>query len=134
MVESGSPESCPTLRIFCVEDNTLLVMDSEAVTESAGHVFAGSAARSDDAKRAFGILEFDLALIDIDLADGRTGGEVAEWLRARGCPSLFVTGQEQLAEQYAGVSLGIIPKPVSELRLRRALSLPGAWQRRSRKA
>jgi DNA-binding response OmpR family regulator len=103
------------------------------VIEGAGHIFAGSAARSDDAKAAFGTVEFDIALVDIDLADGRTGGAVAEWLWARGCPSLFLTGQDQLAEDYAGVSLGIIPKPVSEARLREALRTLGTEQADFRK-
>ncbi len=109
------------LRIFCVEDNALLVLHLQAAIEDAGHVFAGSAARFADVRAAFGGTEFDLALVDLDLADGRTGGMVAQWLHDRGRPSLFLTGQDQLAEHYAEASLGTIPKPVSEHALRAAL-------------
>jgi DNA-binding response OmpR family regulator len=109
------------LRIFCVEDNPLLVMHLQAVIEDAGHVFAGSAARFDDLMSAFDLTDFDLALVDFDLADGRTGGLVTEWLQARGRPSLFLTGQEQLAGKHAAASLGTIVKPVSEEALRSAL-------------
>jgi DNA-binding LytR/AlgR family response regulator len=110
-----------TLRIFCVEDNPLLVMQLELLVEEAGYIFAGSAGRLEDVKVAFERSEFDIALVDIDLADGRTGGEVAIWLKERGKPSLFITGQEQLAGAYEHSSLGTIIKPVSEKKLRDAL-------------
>ena len=109
------------VRVFCVEDNALLVMHLQAIIEGAGHEFAGFAARFDDVKAAFAETDFDLALVDIDLADGRTGGSVAQWLQARGRSSLFLTGQEQLTRDYADVSLGTIGKPVSEEKLREAL-------------
>ena len=109
------------LRVFCVEDNALLVMQLESIIEEGGHRFAGSAARFTDLEAAIGKVDFDVALVDIDLADGRTGGEVAAWLRKRGYPSLFVTGQENVAADYADVSLGIVGKPVEPDRLLRAL-------------
>lgn len=96
-------------------------MHLQVVIEGAGHIFVGSAARFNDVKAAFCETAFDLALVDIDLADGRTGGLIAEWLRARGCPSMFLTGQDQLAADYSDVSLGTIPKPVSENSLCEAL-------------
>lgn len=95
----------------------MLVMDLQMMIEDAGHVYAGSAARFDEVKAAFAETDFDLALIDIDLADGRTGGAIAEWLQTRGRPSFFLTGQDQLAAAYANVSLGTIAKPVAAPRL-----------------
>jgi DNA-binding LytR/AlgR family response regulator len=96
-------------------------MQLEMVIEETGHVFSGSAARFHDVKTTFGELDFDIALVDIDLADGRSGGEVARWLEDRGKPSLFITGQEQLALAYEHDSLGILIKPVSEATLRATL-------------
>ncbi len=120
------PSSRP-LRILCIEDNALLVIYLQSVIEDAGHVFAGSAARFEDVKASFGDLDFDLALVDIDLADGRTGGVIAQWLRDLGKSSFFITGQDQLAAEYGDVSLGTIQKPVSEDRLVEALQ--GFWAR-----
>jgi DNA-binding response OmpR family regulator len=114
------------LRILCIEDNPLLVMQLEMVIEEVGHVFAGSATRFADVEAAFDQLDFDFALIDIDLADGRTGGLIAEWLKDRGKPSLFITGQEQLAQTYEHSSLGTIVKPVSQETLRLTLRSVGA--------
>jgi AmiR/NasT family two-component response regulator len=109
------------LRIFCVEDNALLVMDLQTLIEDAGHVFVGSASRFVDLKAKFEKTGFDLALVDIDLADGRTGGDAAEWLHARGRPSIFITGQEQVARDYAHAVIGTIVKPIDETRLRTIL-------------
>ena len=65
----------------------------------------------------------DLALVDIDLADGPTGPQAAAWLRERGIPSIFVTGQTQIAVQYTDVCRGIITKPVSSDDLAEKLEL-----------
>lgn len=119
---TATPARRRPLRVFCIEDNALLVMDLQMMIEDAGHVFAGSAARFDDVKTQFDRVPFDVALVDIDLADGRTGGDIAHWLQERGRPSLFVTGQEQLAAGYAGAAVGTIVKPVDEATLRTALS------------
>jgi DNA-binding response OmpR family regulator len=100
------------LRLYCVEDNPLIVFHLEQLIEDAGHVFVGSAGRFSELKTDLGIAEIDGALIDIDLADGTTGLEAAAWLKARGVPSLFVTGQEDIAARYAGLVRGVIVKPI----------------------
>jgi DNA-binding LytR/AlgR family response regulator len=102
-----------SLRIFCVEDNPLIILHMEMLIQELGHLFVGSSDSFSDLRRRIDALDFDVALVDIDLADGRTGGEVASWLLARNCPSIFVTGQEQLAADYANVSAGLIIKPVT---------------------
>jgi AmiR/NasT family two-component response regulator len=110
------------LRVFCIEDNALLVMHLQMVIEEAGHVFAGSASCFGDVKAQFDQVPFDLALVDIDLIDGSTGGDIAEWLQERGRPSVFITGQEQIAQAYAHASLGMIIKPISEESVRTMLA------------
>jgi DNA-binding LytR/AlgR family response regulator len=109
-----SPQSpLRQLRIFCIEDNPLIVLHLEMLIEELGHIFAGSSDSFADVRSKFKGTHFDVALVDIDLADGRTGGDVAAWLRARGRPSIFVTGQEQLAATYTVVSVAVIVKPVT---------------------
>ncbi|UIJ91157.1 hypothetical protein Q1M64_00955 (plasmid) [Sinorhizobium meliloti] len=58
-----------------------------------------------------------------DLADGRTGPAAAKWLRQRGIPSIFVTGQEAIAAEYPETALATIGKPVSESELAEKLEL-----------
>jgi CheY-like chemotaxis protein len=117
------------LRIFYVEDNPLIAFHVEAMIEDLGHVFAGCADSFADMVRTVEVLEVDGALVDIDLADGRTGPAAAEWLRERGIPSLFVTGQEEIAAQYAGSALGLVKKPIAVSDLAEKLKLFGpTWR------
>lgn len=106
-------------RIFCIEDNALIVMHLEMLIEEAGFVFAGGVASFADLKERE--INFDLALVDIDLADGRTGGEAAAWLHARGLPCIFVTGQDEVAQRYRDVAVGLIAKPIATKAFRQTL-------------
>lgn len=100
------------LRIFYLEDNPLIAFHVEAMIEDLGHVCAGSADSFAELAKTDGASEIDGALVDIDLADGRTGPAAADWFRERGIPSLFVTGQEEIAAKYAGSALGLVKKPI----------------------
>lgn len=77
------------LRVFYLEDNPLIVFHIEAMIEDLGHVFAGSLSSFAELEASFGELAMDCALVDIDLADGATGPEAAEWLLNKGIPSIF---------------------------------------------
>ena len=103
----------PPLRILYVEDNPLIVFHVEAMIEDLGYVFAGSIGSFAELVAGFDALEVDAALVDIDLADGRTGPAAAAWLQERGIPSIFVTGQVGVAAEYPLLSLGTIAKPIS---------------------
>ncbi|MET0257066.1 MAG: response regulator [Methylobacterium sp.] len=111
------------LRILHVEDNPLIVFHVEQMVEDLGHLFAGSFDSFAALRADGGDLPFDGALVDIDLVDGRTGPFAAEWLRERGIPSIFLTGQADLAAGYGGVSLATLTKPVDMQRLGAALEL-----------
>ncbi len=113
------------LRIFYLEDNALIVFHIEAMVEELGHLFVGSLTSFSDLRKQFETIEMDGALIDIDLADGRTGPAAAAWLLERGIPSIFVTGQDQTAADHASVALATISKPVDATELSRLLPLFG---------
>jgi CheY-like chemotaxis protein len=104
-------------RVFCLEDNPLIVFHLEHMIEDLGHIFAGSAESFADLRAEWMILRMDCALIDIDLADGRTGPEAAVWLAARNVPAIFVTGQESVAAEHAKTVSAIVSKPVSQAAL-----------------
>ncbi|MGK6320378.1 response regulator [Sphingomonas sp. DT-204] len=118
MVQSQS-----ALRIFYLEDNPLIVFHVETMIEDLGHVFAGSAGSFAELVQMIDSLEIDGVLVDIDLADGRTGPDAAEWLRDRGIPAVFVTGQEMIAAEYPAAALGLIKKPVTASDLAAKLEL-----------
>jgi DNA-binding LytR/AlgR family response regulator len=102
----------PPLRIFYLEDNPLIVFHVEAMIEDLGHIFAGSASSFAELVANFDSYQIDGALVDIDLADGRTGPRAAAWLQERGIASIFVTGQAEVASEHPGVALATIAKPV----------------------
>lgn len=115
-----SAEHTP-LRVFCLEDNPLIVFHLEHIIEDLGHLFAGSAESFADLQTGWPTLRMDCALIDIDLADGRTGPQAAAWLSAREVPVVFVTGQDQVAAEHAGTAVCVVSKPVSSASISEAL-------------
>lgn len=115
------PADPPPLRVFCLEDNPLIVFHLEQIIEDLGHVFAGARASFADLKAGWPILRMDCALVDIDLADGRTGPEAAAWLSIRNVPIVFVTAQDRVAAQYAGIAAGVVSKPVTPTSIASAL-------------
>lgn len=111
------------LRILYIEDNPLIVFHVEQMIEDLGHLFVGSFESFAALQAGCGDLTFDGALVDIDLTDGRTGPLAAEWLHRRGTPSIFLTGQVEVAAEYAHVSLASLAKPIDPKKLAKALEL-----------
>src|SRR6185295_13072476 len=64
----------------------------------------------------------DLALVDIELRRGESGLPLAQELRQRGIPSIFVTGQPRLARAHRALALGLIGKPYLPSQVVSALS------------
>lgn len=111
------------LRILYVEDNPLIVFHVEQMIEDFGHLFVGSFESFAALKAGYGDLAVDGALVDIDLTDGRTGPLAAEWLHRRGIPSIFLTGQAEVAAEHADVSLAVLAKPIDPKKLAKALEM-----------
>lgn len=124
MTLSSDPLASP-LRIYCVEYNPLIVFHLEQLIEDAGHIFVGSAESFSQLKIDVEIAAIDGALVDIDLADGATGPDVAGWLKALGIPSLFVTGQDDVAARYSDMVRGVIVKPIAAANFAAKLALLG---------
>lgn len=98
------------LRLLIVEDETMVAMLIEDALVLHGHHVVGVA---DTRARAIEIAEQDrpdLALCDINLADGDNGLDVAAALGARGISSLFLSGTCPLAVSDRHI-LGCLPKP-----------------------
>lgn len=111
------------LRVFCLEDNPLIVFHLEQMIEDLGHVFAGSLASFEDLRASASNIEMDCALVDIDLADGPNGPDAVSWLAAKGIPSAFVTGQAEIAEEHSTFAISVVVKPISEAALASTLLL-----------
>lgn len=110
------------LQILCLEDNPLIVFHIEQMIEDLGHVCCG-AVESFAGLRKLPAVEADVALVDIDLADGSTGPDAVRWLLERGIPAIFVTGQKDIAAQHADAVVTTLIKPISLEDIQRSLEL-----------
>jgi len=110
----------PVLRILCLEDNPLIAFHVEQMIEDLGHLPIATL-DSFTELQALPDVQADCALIDIDLADGCTGPDAAQWLRQRGIPGIFVTGQKEIAEANAEHVTGYLVKPIAMEGLKRVL-------------
>ncbi|MFC5556013.1 response regulator, partial [Methylobacterium iners] len=110
------------LRVFVVEDEVLLMMQVELYLNTAGHVVADTAVSSCEAIARAGKVVADVALIDLHLADGPTGTEVARFIATQtAMTAVFVTANpKRLPLDFSG-AVGVIAKPYTQQGLTAAL-------------
>ena len=104
------------LRVFIVEDEPILAMNAEDMLNDLGHKVTAIATRLDKALALAENSEFNLAILDINLAGSKTF-KVADILRKKGIPFIFTTGYgvTGLDDSYRGQHLLTKPFGVSEL-------------------
>jgi CheY-like chemotaxis protein len=122
------------LRILIVEDEILIALELESLLQDAGHDVVGIAASSTEALALGRDLKPDLAFVDIHLADGPTGVDVARHLTDQHHVTvLFMTANaKRIPEDFAGAQ-GVIAKPYTERGVREALAYVTAGQGRDPK-
>jgi DNA-binding response OmpR family regulator len=104
--------------VLVVEDQYFIAADLGHCLE-VQHADVELAASCADALDALGRAEFDFAVLDIKLGDDETSYPVAEELRRRGKPFVFVSGYETAREDFRDVR--IFHKPVGAERVAAAL-------------
>lgn len=110
------------MRILIVEDEVIIALHLEAALLAYGHRVIGFARDSRSAKVLAQDKHPDLALVDVKLADGETGPEIARHLNGMDILVLFMTANVDLVpDDFAG-ALGVIPKPIAEHMLKHAVS------------
>ena len=112
------------LDVLIVEDEALLAMDLEAMVEDTGHGVVAEAASLPDVLALGETLHPDIAFVDIQLARGSSGIDVARLIRQRWPDTIvvFVTANPlKIPEDFAGAH-GVIAKPFSRIGLLSAMS------------
>lgn len=111
------------LKVLIVEDDPVAAMDEAQIVESFGHQVVGVADEAETTYRLVSDEVPSLALLDVNLADGRTGPTICAKLTGDyGVPVVFVTANpEQLPPNFGG-ALGCIEKPYSASTLGAALT------------
>jgi CheY-like chemotaxis protein len=115
-------------RTIVVEDEPLVRLMTEEILVSVGCVIAAAASTLDEALGHIAAAEFDLAVLDINLA-GTEVYPAAERLRGKGTPIIFVTGYGRRGVQDAWHEFPILQKPFSLRDIERAIGASGARRR-----
>jgi CheY-like chemotaxis protein len=106
----SNPVVSKHLNIFVVEDEALIRMMVVEMLEELGHSIAAEAGHLDKALELAGSVDFDLAVLDVNIA-GKLITPVAEKIKARGLPIIFATGYGAigLPDEFRGHAA--LPKP-----------------------
>ena len=112
MTVLGGGRTTAPLRVLIVEDDWLLALDLKHVLEPRGHKVVGMAADTAEALAAALRTSPDLAFVDVNLRDGRTGTSISAAIRKQARTAvIFVTANpEDIPADFAG-ALGAIKKP-----------------------
>lgn len=89
--------------VFLVEDETMIRMMVAEMLEDLGYRIAGEAGDVDEALRLIETLDFDIALLDVNV-NGKVITPVARAIAARKRPFVFATGYgtQGMPEEFRG--------------------------------
>jgi len=107
-------------RVLIVEDEAFVVMLIEDMLAELGFEIAGTASRVAAAMPLVATLDFDLAILDVNLA-GEMSFPVADAIAGKGVPYLFATGYGRPAITPEHAHRPVIKKPFSIQDLRAAI-------------
>lgn len=111
-VSSGRlPQMSPDQRVLIVEDEFLIALDVAETVESMGLEVAGFASGR---SHALALAQTaDIAFVDVNLADGRTGPALGrELAEVYGLTVIYMTANPEEVEAIEVGPLGVLTKPV----------------------
>jgi DNA-binding response OmpR family regulator len=98
-------------RVLIVEDEFLIALDVADVVEGMGLTVAGLATGLQKALSM--AADADIALVDVNLADGATGPAIGRELSERfGITVIFMTANPEQLKGKTECSIGVLTKPV----------------------
>ncbi len=107
-------------RVLVIEDESMVMMLLRDMLEDIGCVVVGSASRIAEASEKARSLEFDVAILDVNL-NGEPISPVVEVLVQRGLPFVFATGYGQRGVPEPYRTTPTLQKPFQADALARAL-------------
>ncbi len=109
------------MRVLIVEDELLVAVELDRIVEGAGHDIVGVVASVEQALAHAARAE--VALVDLRLADGASGGSLARRLIDRyGIKVVFVTGNPNEVGFGLDGAVDIVAKPFTDERIVSALA------------
>jgi CheY-like chemotaxis protein len=113
-------EAQPTARVLIVEDELMIRILLDDMLRELGYTIAADTARVDEALEAARSVDFDVAILDVNL-NGEPVLPVADALAARGTPFVFATGYGDRGLPEAYRDRPTLKKPFQMDGLRRVL-------------
>ena len=107
-------------RVFIVEDEALILDTLQDMLEGLGCHVVESALRVDEALTKVASLDFDVAVLDVNVAGHRID-PVADLLAGRGTPFVFASGYGRASLPAAHRERVLLTKPYRKADLRAAL-------------
>ncbi|SME98330.1 Response regulator receiver domain-containing protein [Xaviernesmea oryzae] len=106
------PREAMNQQVLIIEDEFLIALDIAETVENMGLKVAGFA---NARKHALELASrADIAIVDVNLADGRTGPDIGRQLAERyGITVIFMTGNPDDIEDREKGFLGVLTKPVA---------------------
>jgi CheY-like chemotaxis protein len=120
------------MRVYVVEDETLVLLDLSLALEDRGHVVVGTASELSRAVDLARELSFDCAVLDINIA-GHNSWPVADVLAERGIPFVFVSGYTRTIVPDAHRLRPLLTKPCLPDELDAVIQMVVAGSGKSRK-
>lgn len=109
------------LRVLVVEDEILILMMIEGMLADLGCKSVSAATRNEQAIALIEGQVFDVAMLDMNL-NGKSSGEVADALAARGVPFVYSTGNSVHDTRDGFRDRPVLKKPFSDEQLTKVLS------------
>ena len=81
------------MKILVCEDNVVLALDLQDQVQEAGHECLGFVTRASACMEFVARSRPDIVLVDLTLADGRTGPALIEQLNETGIRSIVISGE-----------------------------------------
>ena len=92
-----------TLTVLIAEDNLIPALEIEDIIRELGGDVVGPVGKLSELKKLIDTMQFDAALLDVELKNGEKVFPAADLLRTRGVPFAFFTAydREVLGPKYA---------------------------------
>lgn len=114
-------------RVLICEDEPLIALDLEQIVYDVGHEPVGPVRTFSDALELAESVRPAVAIIDLNLADGTTGANLARLLHERGIRIVVLSGMTDVIPALAGIPHVFIPKPINPDAVTAVLEIEGRF-------